>query len=115
MVTSLSELQLQKAKVSISFTDVGMVIPSSEVQSMKALSPIYITPSGIVIFLGDVQPENAYCPIVVTDSGINVVLQIAIRVFVSVSIMALQPSRESYTGLPSATTTLSSDVQSLNT
>ena len=40
-------------------------------------------------------------------------MQPTIRLFVSVSIIALQPSRESYTGLPSATTILSSDTQPL--
>ena len=54
---------------------------------------------------------KARSAIFVTDSGIIVDLKPAIRVFVSVSIMALQPSRESYLGLSSATTILSSDAQ----
>ena len=51
----------------------------------------------------DVLRENALELIAVTVPGIIVVLQPAINVLLSVSIMALQLSRESYFGLPSST------------
>ena len=52
------------------------------------------------------QPKNASDPIRVTVAGITVFLQLAINVFVFVSMMALQLSRESYTLLPAATVIL---------
>ena len=42
------------------------------------------------------QPEKAQLPIAVTEFGIIVFMQPAIRVLLSVSIIALQLSRESY-------------------
>ena len=50
------------------------------------------------------QPENARCPMFVTLLGIIVFLQPAINVLSFVLIMALHPSRESYTELPLSTT-----------
>ena len=49
------------------------------------------------------QPWNAPPPIEVTELGIIVFLHPLINVFVAVSIMALQFSRESYTELPLST------------
>ena len=53
------------------------------------------------------QAEKQRSPKLVTDSGIRVFSQPAISVFVDVSMIALQFSLESYTGLPSATIMLS--------
>ena len=52
------------------------------------------------------QPWKASLPIDVTPTGMIVDLQPEIRVFVAVSIIALHPSRESYTLLPSSTSIL---------
>ena len=82
-------------------------------QSRNALHPISVTDSGIVILLSEVQFLNASSPIFITEFGITVILQPLIKVFVVVLMMALHPSRESYTGLPSATTILSSKLQPL--
>ena len=57
------------------------------------------------------QPENAYQPIEVTDLGMIVLLHPLINVFVAVSIMALQFSRESYTELPLSTFMLVKPLQ----
>jgi hypothetical protein len=61
-----------------------------------------VTPSGIII---DVKPQlkNAVIQIAVTLFGIVELLQPQNRVFVEVSIIALQPSLESYIGFPSST------------
>jgi hypothetical protein len=104
-----NEVQPEKAPDWIFVTDSGMVILVSEVQPLKP--PIVVTDSGIAMLSSEVQLEKAFHPISVTEFGITVVLQPATRIFVAVSIIALQPSRESYTGLPSATTIFSSEVQ----
>ena len=57
------------------------------------------------------QPLKADSPILVTESGITVFLQPNNNLFDTVSIIALQFSRESYTSLPSSTTILVKLVQ----
>ena len=57
------------------------------------------------------QPENAPGPIEVTELGIIVFSHPLINVFVAVSIMALQFSRESYTELPLSTFMLVKPLQ----
>ena len=54
--------------------------------------------------MGEEQPAKQLSPKLVTDAGIRVFLHPAIIVFDSVSIMALQPSRESYLELAASTT-----------
>ena len=70
---------------------------------MNAKEPIEVTLFGIVIEVKPLQYENAEEPIEVTLLGIIVDLQPEIRVLVSLSIIALQSSRESYLILPSST------------
>jgi len=62
-----------------------------------------VTLLGILIVVSSSQPLKAAVPMVVTLLGIVVFLQPTIRVFVSVSIMALQLSLESYFELPVST------------
>lgn len=69
----------------------------------KAPDPILVTDGGMVIDIKSWQFENAYAAKLVTVLGMTVFLQPTIRVLVAVSIMALQPSRLSYTGLPLST------------
>ena len=57
----------------------------------------------MVMLVKPLQLENAQSPILVTELGIIVFLHPLINVFVAVSIMALQFSRESYTELPLST------------
>mgnify|MGYP003432417551 CR=1 FL=1 len=57
----------------------------------------------MVTLVKPLQPKNALPPIEVTELGIIVFLHPLINVFVAVSIMALQFSRESYTELPLST------------
>ena len=102
---------LQPSRESYTGLPSATTILSIEVHPSNACDPITVTKSGILTLLSEVQPRKALSLIFVTDSGIIVDPQPVIRVFVLVSIKALQPSRESYTGLPSATTILSSEVQ----
>lgn len=62
-----------------------------------------ITELGIVIDVKLEQRLNALSPMLVMELGITVFLQPAIRVFVAVSIMALQLFLLSYFALPSST------------
>ena len=80
-----------------------MTILVRPVQPQKASPPIFTTESGIAISVSPVQPSKAPFPIAVTELGITVPLQPAISVLLSVSIMALQLSRESYFLLPAET------------
>ena len=73
----------------------GMVMEVRLVQPRKALLPMLVTLFGMVTEVRPLQPEKAEPPMLVTLPGMVVFLQPAIRVFVAVSIMALQLSRES--------------------
>ena len=65
--------------------------------------PIDVTELGMEIEVIPVHLSNAYSPIEVTVLGIIVLLHPEISVFVAVSIIALQLSRESYTGFAVST------------
>ena len=68
----------------------------------------------MVTLVKPLQPSNAQSPILVTELGIIVFLHPLINVFVAVSIMALQFSRESYTELPLSTFMLVKPLQPRN-
>ena len=68
----------------------------------------------MVTLVKPLQPENALSPIEVTELGIIVFLHPLINVFVAVSIMALQFSRESYTELSLSTFMLVKPLQPPN-
>ena len=68
----------------------------------------------MVTLVKPLQPKNARSPIEVTELGIIVFLHPLINMFVAVSIMALQFSRESYTELPLSTFMLVKPLQSQN-
>ena len=110
----------------MSDTLLGMVIEVSPVQEANALYPILVTLLGmmrlvrleqpskdslsiLVTLLGIVIPfkplhlKKAPYPMVVTLLGIIVLLLPVIRVFVSVSTMALHSPRESYLVFPVST------------
>jgi len=72
-----------------------------------------VTVSGIDTFIIG-MPSKAQNPIADTSDGITVFLHPAISVFVCVSIIALQLSLESYTGLFSSTVIESKKLQYLN-
>ena len=65
----------------------------------------------MVTLVKPLQPSNAQSPISVTELGIIVFLHPLINLFVAVSIMALQFSRESYTELPLSTFILVKPLQ----
>ena len=81
-------------------TELGMVIDVRSVQLLKAPSPMLVTELGMVIDVRLEQTQKAYLPMLVTELGMTVFLLPAIKVLLSVSIMALQLSRESYLVLP---------------
>ena len=104
MVRDVKPVQPENAEIPIDVTELGMVTDVKPVQPLKVYPSIDVTPSGILRDVKPVQPENAASFIVVTVSGIVVVLHPEINALDAVSIMALQPSLESYMGLPSSTT-----------
>ena len=107
---------LQPAKVLalISVTPLGIVIEDKPAQPENAPLPIVATPEGMVMELKSPQPEKALLPMLVTLLGITVFLQPEIRLLLAVSIIALQPSRESYFALFASTTILFRLLQPAN-
>ena len=79
-----------------------MSIEIRDVQSAKALFPMLFTLLGISMDVKLEQPLKAELPMLLTLLGIIVFLQPKMRVFVDVSIIALQLLRESYFVLPEA-------------
>ena len=75
------------------------------VQSQKAPSPIEVTELGMVTEVSPEQRKKAYSLMAVTELGMIVLLQPTINLFVDVSIIALQLSRESYVPLFLSTVT----------
>ena len=73
-----------------------------------------VTELGMVMLVKPVHSSNAWLPILVTELGMIVFLQPLINVFVAVSIIALQFSRESYTELPLSTFMLVRPLQPRN-
>ena len=76
--------------------------------------PILLIPSGILISVSKVHPENASLSMLAIPLGIIVEAQPMTNLLVSLSIIALQLLRESYTGLSSTTTILFNDAQPVN-
>ena len=76
-----------------------MLTLSSDVQPEKALLPIEVTELGMEILVRDEQPEKALSPMEVTVFGMTLLLQPNIKVLLLVSMMALQLSLLSKTGL----------------
>ena len=87
---------------------------SNEEQPLNAYSPIEVTPSGMTMNSNEEQPLNAYPPIEVTLLGMTVDPQTISSSLVAVLMIALQLSRESYTGLSGLTTIDSNEEQPLN-
>ncbi len=95
-------------------TELPMVTEVSPLQPENAQSLMVVTELGMVTEVRPLQPENALEPMEVTELGMVVFLQPFTSVFVAVSMMALQLSRESYVELPAATTILSRPLQPRN-
>ena len=72
-----------------------MLTDVSPEQPQNASSPILVTELGILIDVSPLQSQNAKSLILVTELDMVVFSQPAIKVFVSVSMMALQLLRES--------------------
>ena len=80
-----------------------MVMAVNAVHPSKAESQMLVTLSGIIMEARPEHSAKAESPIHDTLWGINVFWQPATRTFDSVSMMALQSSRESYLGLSEST------------
>ena len=98
-------LQSLKAELSMlsNFEFSEKVIEVRFLQPEKASLLMFITPSGMVMEVSLLQPSKARRPILVTLWGIIVVEVPLTNSFHLVFMMALQLSRESYTGFPLAT------------
>ena len=88
-----------------------MVMEVKLLQPSKQYPPKLVTELGMVMEVKLVHLEKHHHPKLVTDSGIWLFLQPAIILFVEDSMIALQFSLESYTGLSAATTILSRPSQ----
>ena len=75
-----------------------------EEQFQKHFSPKLVTEDGILMDVREEQPSKQTPPKLVTEDGITVPAHPQIIVLLSVSITALQFSRESYTEFPASTT-----------
>ena len=75
-----------------------------EEQPPKHVSPKLVTEDGILMDVREEHPTKQYPPKLVTEDGITVPAHPQIIVLLSVSITALQFSRESYTEFPASTT-----------
>ena len=95
-------LQYSKQKFPNLVTEEGMSMEVRAEQFQKQLSPRLVTEEGMVMEVRD-EPEKQPSPKLVTEEGITVLAHPAIIVLLSVSIIALQFSLESYTGLASST------------
>ena len=73
-------------------------------QAQNALLPMLVTELGMDMLVRLEQPLNAASPMLVTELGMTVFLHPDINLFVAVSIIALQFSRESYTEFSASTT-----------
>ena len=126
-VTVLREEQLRKQSAPKLVTEDGILMDAREEQPLKHHSPKLVTEDGILMdareehlkkqefpklvtedgILMDVreeQKEKQASPKLVTEDGITVPAHPQIIVLLSVSITALQFSRESYTEFPASTT-----------
>ena len=81
----------------------GISIEVKPEQPAKAAKPIVVILLGISIEVMPVVPSKAAYPIAVTELGISVFLHAVMIVLLFVLMIALQLSRESYTGLSLAT------------
>ena len=97
---------------SVTLSGISMLVKLE--QPKNAEWPIKVTVLGIVMLVNPVTLENAEFQIAVTELGINEFMQPVKNLLVAVSIIALQPSRESYFGLPSSTVILVSQLQPIN-
>ena len=104
MVTEVSPEQPWKARMPMVVTELPIVTDVSLEQSQKAPSPIEVMELGMVTEVSLEQSSKACSPMEVTELGMVVFLQPTIKLFVDVSIIALQLLRESYVPLFLSTT-----------
>ena len=84
-------------------TELGISTEVRPEQPVNAYCPMEVTELGISIEVRPEQPENAYCPMEVTELGMTVFLQPRTKMFVAVSMIALQLFLESNTVFSSST------------
>ena len=84
----------ENAPASIMVTDSG-ITTSLKLQPLNASYCTMVTEFGMIIFFRPLQPSKDLGPIIVTLEGITVLLHPVINLLLLVSIIALQPFRES--------------------
>lgn len=99
LFVEVSIIALQLSRESYVRLFLSTIMEFSPLQSLKAPIPIDVIELGMVTFASLEQPKKAASPIDVTEFGMTVFLQPTINLFVAVSIIALQLSRESYVPL----------------
>ena len=85
-------------------TEDGILMDVREEQLIKQYFPKLVTEDGILMDVREEHPSKQLLPKLVTEDGITVPAHPQIIVLLSVSITALQFSRESYTEFPASTT-----------
>ncbi len=116
--STVIEVRLEQYEKTLSpmlVTLLGIVMAVRLMQPENALFPISVTLLGMVMEVRPEQLENAELPLLVTLIGMMVFLHPAIRLFVFVSIIALQLSLESYVELLSSTIIVLRDEQFIKT
>ena len=108
-----STIALQFSRESYSGLSASTLMVEREEQFLKQFPVILVTEEGIFIERKEEHPKKQSCPKLVTEFGITVSLQPAIMVLVAVSIIALQFSRESYTGFLASTVMAERELQPL--
>ena len=104
VLLSVSITALQFSRESYTEFPASTTIDLREEQPLKQYFPKLVTEDGILMDVREEQPLKQYSPKLVTEDGITVPAHPQIMVLLSVSITALQFSRESYTEFPASTT-----------
>lgn len=108
---SVSMIALQFSRESYLGLSASTTMDSRKEQPEKQLVSKLVTDEGSSIDVSEEQLEKQYSPKLITDEGIRVFLHPVTIVFDSVSMIALQSSRESYFGLLTSTTMDSREEQ----
>ena len=104
ILMDVREEQPKKQDPSKLVTEDGILMDAREEQLEKQEFPKLVTEDGILMDVREEQYEKHLSPKLVTEDGITVPAHPQIIVLLSVSITALQFSRESYTEFPASTT-----------
>lgn len=114
LLVAVSMIAKQLSLQSYAGLPLSTVMSDNQLHPAKGLSTMLVTELGMLIALIAV-PANATSPMLVTVLGMTVLRQPEINVLVAVSMIALQLSLLSYTGLPLSTVMFRRNEQELKT